>query len=87
MELGLLDKVQADISYPNDTVGTLSIVSEIECREAAIYAHYNYTQFYQLEANERASCVAQYRMHFLIEAHVQQASEAASRAGTRRGGK
>src|SRR4051794_17097063 len=42
-------------------------VAEYEAREAAIYCHYNWTEFQQLGRDERAACVAQYRIHIAIE--------------------
>jgi len=60
---------------------TSGLVSEYEEREAAIFALYTPEQWLQLDWHERALSVAQYRCHFLIEAHMQ---EAVARAANRK---
>lgn len=55
-----------------------SLVAEYEAREAAIYCHYNYTEFLELHPWERAKCVAQYREHYRIEANMNDAAETAA---------
>lgn len=52
------------------------VVPEYECREAAIFGHYNWMQWSRLRWRERASCVAHYKLHIAIEAHVNNAYEA-----------
>jgi len=65
------------------TVDSLpGIVSEYESREACTFCNYNYMQWLELDSIERAFCVAQYRIHNLIEAHV---SDAADKESERRG--
>ena len=60
-------------------------VSQIEEREAAVYCHYTPLEFGGLPLEERAACVAQYRLHWLVESHIQDAvSQAAERAGRHR---
>jgi len=52
---------------------TRGLVSEYEEREAAVYTHYTPKEWSTLSWQERAQSVAQYRCHFLIEAHMQEA--------------
>lgn len=49
------------------------VVPEYEEREAAIFAHYNWTQWVELTWQERAQIVAHYRLHLLIQGHVDEA--------------
>lgn len=49
-------------------------VSEYDCRESCVYAHYNWMQWIELHWWERSMCVAQYRIHLLIDAHVNAAA-------------
>lgn len=58
-------------------------VPDFECREACVYCNYNYRQWLELSPYERAECVAQYRLHNLIDAHV---SDASNRESERRNG-
>ena len=51
------------------------MVPEYEEREASVFSHYNWMQWQELPWNERAEAVAHYRMHSLIESHMQQAIE------------
>ncbi len=46
---------------------------EFEEREAAVYCRYSPREFYDLPIEERARCVAQYRMHRLVETHAEDA--------------
>jgi hypothetical protein len=48
-------------------------VSEYEIREAAHYTGHNSLEWSLLESSEQAACVAHYRMHLLIESHVNEA--------------
>lgn len=41
--------------------------------EACIFGNYNWDQWFELSHVERVYCIAQYRMHSMIERHVQQA--------------
>ncbi len=70
------------------TFGTISpeIVPEFEAREAAVFCHYRPgTEFEALSLEERARCVAQYRLHHMIENHTQDAISAeAERLSKRR---
>lgn len=59
-------------------------VPEYDCREAAIYSHYNWTEWEQLHYSERAMCIAQYRIHMLIEAHVNAAAQTESKRNARK---
>lgn len=62
--------VNTGIAIEADVPG---VVPEYEMLEAATYCHYNMLQWEELEARDRALCVAQYRTHNAIEAHVQDA--------------
>lgn len=58
---------------------------EFECREAAVYCRYTPREFWSdLDRRERAMCVAQYRLHRLIEAHGEDAVSAAVDRQSRR---
>lgn len=48
-------------------------VAEYECREAARFSNYTWLEFESLDRYERATIIAYYRMHGLVERHVQQA--------------
>lgn len=61
-------------------------VSEYECREACLYSGYTWPDWYNLDITERATCVAHYRMHMLIEAHVNEAVYKFSEAQSRNAG-
>lgn len=52
-------------------------VAEFEVREAAVYCNYTPAQFAEMDWWERARCVAQYRLHRLVELHAQDAQGAA----------
>jgi hypothetical protein len=49
------------------------LVSPFEEREAAVYCHYRPTEFAELPEDERAACIAQYRLHHLVEQHAEDA--------------
>ncbi len=69
------------------TFGTVApeIVPEFEAREAAVYCHYNPREFEGLPIDEQARAVAQYRLHNIVENHVQDAMSAeAERLSKRR---
>lgn len=59
-------------------------VAEFEMRQAAIFAGYTPTEFYNLDWRERVNCVAQYRLDKLIGLHVEDALTAAAEAKARR---
>lgn len=59
--------IQINIRYERDG----QEVPEYECREACVYANYNWRDWQDLDWYERAAAVGQYRMHHLIESHVQ----------------
>lgn len=40
-----------------------------------MYGNYNWMQWVELPSNERAKTVAQYRLHSLIDAHVNAAAQ------------
>lgn len=46
------------------------LVPEYECREACVYLGYKWSDWEQLHWFDRASAVAHYRTHALIEAHI-----------------
>ncbi len=54
-----------------------NLVPEFEEREAAVYCHYAPLEFEGLPVEERARCVAQYRLHRLVELHAEDAVNAA----------
>jgi len=54
------------------------MVPDLELRESAVYCHYTPVEFTDLPWQERAACVAQYRLHRLIEMHMQDAINEAS---------
>ena len=58
-------------------------VAEFELREAMVYCNLNWLQWLSVPADERAKCVAQYRLHYLVEAH---SSDAARAQATRKKG-
>lgn len=58
-------------------------VSEYECREAARFNNYNWTEWLELTWWNRAKCVAFYRASLALDAHVQDAIERQSRRGRR----
>lgn len=59
-------------------------VPEFEAREACVYANYTWVAWQELDWQERATSVAQYRMHNLIDAHVNDASTRASEINSAR---
>lgn len=80
-EVTLPRDYDADIIF----MSTPGEVPEIEVREACIYCNYNYSNFLELEPWDRALCVAQYRLHHLIEQHANSAAQEAATAKTRTG--
>lgn len=50
------------------------MVPEYECREAAVYVHLSWAAFQKLPTRERAKVIAHYRLHLMIEAHVNDAA-------------
>jgi len=48
-------------------------VPEYECREVAAFAHYNWVEWLALTNVERVRAIAHFRLHKLIEQHVQHA--------------
>ncbi len=63
---------------------TEDTVPEFECREAARYCNYSPAGFWRLPREERAACVAQYRISRLIELHAQDAANAKVELESRR---
>ena len=57
---------------------SFGLVPDYEMREAAVYCNYNLTEWDSLTGDEKAFCVAQYRIHNLIDAHVNEAVRAHS---------
>lgn len=80
-EYMLSQKVRVGIEIHNELYGT---VPEYEALEAATYCGYTLVQWLELDYTERASLVAQYRIHLSIEAHVQ---DAVTRAANRKRGR
>ena len=58
--------------------GEFGLVSEYEEREAAIFVLCPWHIWTELEWQERAAAIAHYRVHFLVEAHVNEAAEKAA---------
>ncbi len=50
---------------------------DFEVREAAVYCNYKPKEFWKLGWWERACCVAQYRLHQMVELHSSDAVNAA----------
>lgn len=67
--MGLPSKVNVGISIESNQ----GFVSEYEMREACLYVGHTWASWSELDSDERASCVAHWRMHLLIEAHVNEA--------------
>ena len=53
----------------------LGMVPEYECREAAVYAQTPWLEWTEMPAAERAASVAHYRMHLMIDSHINDAQE------------
>lgn len=51
------------------------LVPEYECREAAVFAGYTRLQWEEIDWQERAAVIAHYRVHNLVEAHIQDAAD------------
>ena len=55
-------------------------VPEFECREAAVFVHVSWKQWTEeMDGWERACAVAHYRVSLSLKAHVEDASERASK--------
>lgn len=53
----------------------MGVVPEIEAREAAVFSGYTWPSWNDLEPDQRASSVAHYRLHLLIDSHINDAVE------------
>jgi len=73
--------MDAGLSISQTFPGT---VPEFECREAAIYVRVSWSEWLELEHEERAAAVAHYRLNLLIKAHVDSASQEAAKRNERR---
>lgn len=62
--------VRVGLAVESEVPGTVPIY---EALEAAIYCGYTVSGWWDVDWLERARAVAQYRMHNLIESHVQNA--------------
>ena len=60
------------------------LVPAFEEREAAVFGYYTWSAWQRLTPQERAECVAHYRLHRLVEAHRQDAVNAAMKRKTAR---
>ena len=70
-------KFDAGIQIVNPFVGT---VPEYECREAAVYVHETWDSWlHNMDSWSRACAVAHYRTSLSLRAHMEDASERASR--------
>ena len=62
-----------------------SCVPEYEEREAAVYCNYTPMAFRELPVEERARCVAQFRLHHIVQNNIEDAmNRAAEQAANRR---
>lgn len=78
-KLELKRKVNSEIAIESFA----GLVPEFECREAAVFGHYNWTQWLRLTDYEKAAVVAHYRTHLTIDAHISDAAERASKRARR----
>lgn len=62
-------QINIDISTPS----LFGLIGELEEREAAIYSLYNWTKWQQLSYDERVAAISHYRLHLLIDSHIQDA--------------
>lgn len=76
-------RIRVDIAVETPFEG---FVPEYECREAAIFGNFNWTEWNALDAYERAACIAHHRMHMLVEAHVNEAVYKYNNAKSKPGG-
>ena len=79
-EYTLRRKIDVGLAYPGEN----GMVPEYELREACVYCNYTWTDWLTLTTDERAMCVAQYRTHLLIEAHVNDAQNQHSESERRK---
>lgn len=77
-EYVLSKKLDVGIQFTSE----LGLVPEIEEREAAVFCQVPYYVWTELPWQERSSCLAHYRLHLMIEAHIDdaQAQDAERRA-------
>jgi len=61
------------------------LVTEYECRKAAIQALYNWTDWLNLDPMERAMCVAAYRIDNAMTAHINNEHTKKMNQGRKRG--
>lgn len=78
--LQLRRKVNSGIAIES----AFGVVSEFEEREASVFCHYNWTQWMRLPHWEKAACIAHYRLHLMIDAHVSDAVDRASKRTRKR---
>lgn len=78
-QVSLRHQIDAKISVESDDI-QYGLVPEFEEREAAIFAVCPWHIWIDLPWEDRSAAVAHYRLHLLVEAHVNEAaqSEAAS---------
>lgn len=62
------------------TAPLAGLVSELDEREAARFGHYTWTEWQKIPHQIRVRGIAHHMMQTLIEAHVQDASEQATKA-------
>ncbi len=65
-EYPLSSALDTGIRYETLIPGLVPLYEE---REAAVFTHYNRTNWLELDSTERATSVAHYRLHRLIELH------------------
>src|SRR3990167_10669323 len=61
-------------------------VPEYEEREAAVYCNYTPTAFRELPVEERARCVAQFRLHHIVSNNIEDAQNRAAEQAARKPG-
>lgn len=66
----IANPVRTGIDYGVEIEGLVPLYVE---REAARFTLYNWSEWIDLDPMERAACVAHYRLHDMIEMHIQDA--------------
>ena len=68
--MGIANPVQTRIDYGVEIEGLVPLYIE---REAARFALYNWSSWIDLDAMERAACVAHYRLNAMVNMHTEDA--------------
>lgn len=75
LQYHLPKRINIDISFESQ----LDLVPELEEREAAVYVNASWAEWCAMGWQERAAAIAHYRLHILIDAHIQDAIDRESR--------